>query len=87
LRVRLSDIGARVVAVGTAPGGHVSTRESSEHHRPRSQEEPEAAPASSATARKEELDAEVDALLDEIDDVLEENAEEFVRGFVQKGGE
>lgn len=66
----------------------MSTRESSEHHKPRPYDEPESAPPpTSASARKESLDAEVDALLDEIDDVLEENAEEFVRGFVQKGGQ
>jgi ubiquitin-like protein Pup len=65
----------------------VSTRESSEHRRPRNQDEQDAAGQESVAARKEELDAEVDALLDEIDDVLEENAEEFVRGFVQKGGQ
>ncbi len=65
----------------------MSTRESSEHHRPRPEDEPEAAPAPTTSARKESLDADVDALLEEIDDVLEENAEEFVRGFVQKGGQ
>ena len=65
----------------------MSTRESSEHHRPRPDDEQDTPAASAPAARKEELDAEVDALLDEIDDVLEENAEEFVRGFVQKGGQ
>ena len=65
----------------------MSSRESSEHRRPRSQDDQESAAQGPAAARKEELDAEVDALLDEIDDVLEENAEEFVRGFVQKGGQ
>ena len=66
---------------------HVSTRESSEHHRSRPADEPEATAADAPSARKADLDDEVDALLDEIDDVLEENAEEFVRGFVQKGGQ
>lgn len=68
----------------------MSTRESSEHHRHRPEDESagaEAPDTTSAAARKEALDSEVDALLDEIDDVLEENAEEFVRGFVQKGGQ
>ena len=65
----------------------MSTRESSEHHRPRAEEQAEAVEAPAASTHKADLDAEVDALLDEIDDVLEENAEEFVRGFVQKGGQ
>lgn len=50
-------------------------------------DEPEAASADAAQARKEKLDSDVDAILDEIDDVLEENAAEFVSSFVQKGGE
>lgn len=65
----------------------MSTRESSEHHRPRPDDEAQAPSTATPSERKEALDAEVDALLDEIDDVLEENAEEFVRGFVQKGGQ
>lgn len=65
----------------------MSTRESSEHRRPRPDDEAEPTQAVAPAANKEALDADVDALLDEIDDVLEENAEEFVRGFVQKGGQ
>ena len=64
----------------------MSSQESSEQHRPKSEDEAEAQTVA-PSERKEALDADVDALLDEIDDVLEENAEEFVRGFVQKGGE
>jgi ubiquitin-like protein Pup len=46
-----------------------------------------AAPADTATERKEQLDEDIDAILEDIDDVLESNAEDFVKSFIQKGGQ